>query len=147
MEQSNFNFFQDHSRNYLEMALKTDKQERMHNPDGYGKRIGVCGDTVEFYLRVKNERIESASYNVDGCMNTNACCNVVSHMIEGRSIPSAWEVTPEAVITYLGTLPADHIHCAELAVGALYLALTNCQELARNPWKKKYQMQTRFAKF
>jgi len=139
VNQSNFDFFQDHSRNYLEMALKTDKQERMHNPDGYGKRTGICGDTVEFFLRVNNECIESASYNVNGCMNTNACCNVVSHMIEGRSVHSAWEVTPEAVIAYLETLPSDHAHCAELAVGALYLALTNCREIARNPWKKKYQ--------
>jgi len=140
VNQSKFDFFQDHSRNYLEMALKTDKQERMERPDGYGKRTGVCGDTVEFFLRVKDGWIESASYHVDGCMNTNACCNVVSHMIEGRKVHSAWEVTPEAVITFLETLPADHVHCAELAVGALYLALTNCQELTRNPWKKKYQV-------
>ncbi len=37
----------------------------------------------------------------------------------------AWEVTPELVIEYLKTLPQESYHCAELAVGALYLALTD----------------------
>jgi nitrogen fixation NifU-like protein len=36
-------------------------------------------------------------------------------------------------------LPADHVHCAELSVGALYLALSNYQELNRASWKKLYQ--------
>ena len=58
MNQNNFDFFQDHSRNFLEMALRTDKQELMQNPDGYGKQTGVCGDTVEFFLKIKQGRIQ-----------------------------------------------------------------------------------------
>ena len=90
-----FDFFQEHSRNYLEMALRTDKQEVMHDPDGYGKRIGVCGDTVEFFLKIKKGQIQNVSYHVDGCMNTNACCNAVVHMIEQSSVETAWEITPQ----------------------------------------------------
>lgn len=125
MNKNDFNFFRDHSRNFLEMALRTDRQELMHNPDGYGKRTGVCGDTVEMYLKIKKGRVESACYQVNGCVNTNACCNVVSEMVEGWSIDEAWGITSEGVVEYLETLPPDHTHCADLAVGALYLALTN----------------------
>ena len=139
VNQSNFDFFQDHSRNYLEMALKTDKQERMHDPDGYGKRTGVCGDTVEFFLKVKQRHIHDVSFHVEGCMNTNACCNTVAHMIEKKSIDAAWGITPEKVIDFLETLPPDHAHCAELSVGALYLALSDLQELKGKPWKKLYR--------
>jgi nitrogen fixation NifU-like protein len=60
-------------------------------------------------------------------------------MIEGKNINAAWGITPERVIDYLETLPPDHAHCAELAVGALYLALANYQELNRNHWKKEYR--------
>jgi nitrogen fixation NifU-like protein len=53
-------------------------------------------------------------------------------------LEDAWEITAEDVISYLGTLPPQNIHCAELVVGKLYLALANYQELKRHPWKKLY---------
>ena len=145
MNEKSFDFFQDHSRNYLEMALRTDKQEPMNDPDGYGKHTGVCGDTVEFFLKVRQGQIHGVSYHVDGCLNTNACCNTVAHMIEKRSVEAAWGITPEKVIEYLETLPPDHAHCAELSVGALYLALSNFQELKGKPWKKIYQRNSKRA--
>ena len=103
MNDSDFDFFQDHSRNYLEMALKTDKQELMENPDGYGKRTGVCGDTVEIYLKVRQKSVEAVSYHVDGCVNTNACCNTVAHMAEGKSVDAVWGITPERIMDFLET--------------------------------------------
>ena len=138
MSEQDFDFFQDHSRNFLEMALKTDRQEYMDRPDGYGKRTGVCGDTVEIFLKINRKKVAAVSYQVDGCINTNACCNTVVHMAEGRSVEEAWGITPEKIDAFLETLPPDHFHCAELAVGALYLALARYQELDQNPWKKGY---------
>ena len=139
MNESKLNFFQDHSRQYLEMALRSDRQSGMKNPDGYGKRTGDCGDTVEFFLKVREDTIQHLSFLVNGCINTTACCNTVAQLVEGKSVEEAWGITPEEVVAYLETLPADHFHCAELAVGALYLALSNHQEINRAPWKKMYQ--------
>lgn len=139
MDEKKFDFYQDHSRNYLEMALSAERQAVMAHPDGYGKRTGECGDTVEIYLKVRRKKVEAVSYRADGCINTHACCNTVAQMAEDVEVNTAWEITPQKVVDYLETLPPDHIHCAELAVGALYLALSRCQELNRNPWKKSYQ--------
>ena len=139
MNEKKFDFFQDHSRNYLEMALRTDRLEMMKAPDGYGKRTGECGDTVELFVRVEGNIIQSISFLVDGCINTTACCNTVAQLVEGKGVEDAWEISPEAVIDYLETLPPEHVHCAELSVGALYQALSNCQEIKRAPWKKMYQ--------
>ena len=134
-----FDFWQDHSRQFLEMALGQERRERVEKPDGYGKRTGDCGDTVEFFLTTDKDRIRSVSYLTDGCLNTNACANTVAHLVEGGSIEAAWEITPEAVIGYLQTLPAESRHCAELAVGALYKALADLTEKTRRPWKKLYR--------
>jgi len=139
MAENKFDFFQDHSLQYLEMALRSDRRAQLKNPDGYGKRTGVCGDTVEFYLQVRQDTIQYLSFLTNGCINTTACCNTVAQLVEGEPVEEAWSITPEDVITYLETLPADHVHCAELSVGALYLALSNYQELNRAPWKKMYQ--------
>ena len=139
MTTKEFDFWQDHSLNYLEMAFRYDRRERLQNPDGYGKRTGECGDTVEMFLNIQNGHIQSVSFDTDGCINTNACANTVAHLSEGKTIEEAWVITPEAVIGFLETLPEDNRHCAELAIGAFYLALTNCQERQRNSWKKPYQ--------
>lgn len=122
------NFWQEHSSEYLEMAFTYDHMERVENPDGYGIRTGECGDTVEFFIMEKDGVIDSISYYVNGCKNTNACANTVVKMAEKKRIEDAWEITPEAVAGYLKTLPSDEIHCSELAVGAFYLALRNIED-------------------
>ena len=138
MDLKKFNFWQAHSAHYLEMALRSDRRKNVEHPDGYGKRTGACGDTVEIYLTVHNGRIRSVFYETNGCMNTNACANTVAELAEGRNVEDAWEITPEQVVAYLETLPPQNMHCAELAVGALYLALSSWRELQRHPWKKLY---------
>lgn len=138
MNEKQFDFWQAHSLHYLEMAFRNDRRGSIAHPDGYGKRTGDCADTVEMYLSIRNGRIQSVSYETNGCLNTNACANTVAELIEGKDVESAWELTPEDVIEYLETLPSGNTHCAELAVGALYLALRNFQENQREPWKKAY---------
>ncbi len=118
-------FFQHHSLNYIEMAMRTDRMERIQNPDGYSKKKGDCGDMVEFFLKGNREKIKSVSFMVQGCMNTVACSNTVAEFTQGKSSETAWDITPEQVIEFLETLPRDHYHCAELCVGAFYLALVD----------------------
>ena len=132
-------FWQDHSLIFLEMAFRNDRRERLDKPDGYGKKVGDCGDTVEFFIILDGETISSLSYDINGCLNTNACCNAVVSLIDGKSVDEAWEVTPEQVADTLQSLPHDHFHCAELVVGTLYLALANARENRRSPWKKMYR--------
>jgi nitrogen fixation protein NifU and related proteins len=128
-----------HSRNYLEMAFRWDRRARVDTPDAYGKRTGVCGDTIEFFLSIREDRIDEAMFDTDGCMNTSACANTVSVLSEGKTISEAWEINVEDIIEFLETLPADEHHCAELAIGAFYLALRDYGEHQRSPWKKVYR--------
>lgn len=127
-DKKNLNFWQDHSAAFLEMAFRTDKQERIEKPDGYGEKTGVCGDTVEIFITGGDGQLQTVSIYTQGCLNTNACANTVAMLAEGKTIEQAWEITPETVADYLKTLPSDHAHCAELAVGALYLALSDFQK-------------------
>ncbi len=130
-QQDKFNFWQDHSLQYLEMAMRTERCERVNNPDGYGSRKGQCGDTIEMFIMVQEGRVISASFEADGCMNTVACSNTVMHLIHDKTIEQCWEITPGDVTGYLKTLPDDEFHCAELAVGAMYLALSDYQERSK----------------
>ena len=138
-DKKKFNFIQDHSRNFLEMAYRSDKIERIEKPDGYGKRTGVCGDTIEMFLTLENDKIETASFHAQGCVNTVACSNTVVTMAEGKTIEEAWNITAEKVTEFLETLPSKETHCAELAVGAFYLALSDLRDSNKFSWKKLYK--------
>jgi len=126
--QEEFDLWQEHSLRYLEMAFRTDRREILENPDGYGKRKGECGDTVEMFLTVQSGRLISVSFDTDGCMSTNACANTVAELAEGKSLDEAWDIKTGDIIKYLETLPTENLHCAELAIGAFYLALADCKE-------------------
>lgn len=96
--------------------------------NGYGKKTGKCGDTIEFFLTVDNGILKTVSYNIQGCEYTNACASSVVLLAEGKKIEQAWEITPDMVFDDLQNLPQDHFHCAELAAGTLYLAMTDFQQ-------------------
>jgi len=128
-----FDFWQNHSTHYLEMAFRADKQERVENPDGYGIRKGICGDTIEMFVSLNDDRVQSVSFVADGCMNTKACSNTVVSLAEGKTIEEAWKISAENVVNYLETLPSKETHCAELALGAFYLALSSAQKTRQGP--------------
>lgn len=138
MTHEQFDFWQDHSAAFLEMAFKTDRMEPLENPDGEGLHTGDCGDTVAMSLKLCGEVIEQVAFKVQGCLHTVASANAVAELIEGKRLSEAWEITPERVIEFLETLPKGHYHCAELAVGALYRALADVRNKQREPWRKMY---------
>ncbi len=119
---------QRHSQRFLKMAFSANHRKTMKNPDGYGRNTGDCGDTVEVFLKKEDCKLKSVCYQVDGCIHTNACAATVAQLAEGHSVDEAWEITPGKVIRYLKSLPRETTHCAELAVGALYLALSACDQ-------------------
>ncbi len=138
-EKEGRNLWQDHSLRYLEMAFKTDRMEVVAHPDGYGKRTCECGDTIEMFLTLDNGTVQHVSFRINGCLNTVACANTVAHLVEGKKVEEAWDITPEDVADYLETLPEQEFHCAELAVGAFYLALADAKRRKEEPWKKIYR--------
>jgi len=127
-----------HSEHFIDMASRTNRLGILEHPDGYGKRVGDCGDTIEVYLSVLGGQIQIVSFQIQGCLNTNACANTLAFLVEGRSVADSWQVTPDDLVDYLETLPADHIHCAELVVGAFYLALNDYSARPYDSWQKSY---------
>jgi len=123
-----FDFWNDHSIEYLGMAYMWDRRKSHDNPDGSAQKTGDCGDSIRMYLQVTDGKIKHLFFDLDGCINTNACCNVVASMVEDHPVSEGWQVTAEQVIEFLGTLPDDHYHCAELAVGTFYLTLADYEK-------------------
>ena len=101
-----------------------------HNPMNWGKPLeveisvwhayeGSCGDTMHFFLEIKDGIIEKANFITDGCGATVAAGSQTTILIEGKSLEFAENLKPNDIENALGGLPDDHKHCAELAVRTL----------------------------
>ncbi|MBM4464136.1 MAG: iron-sulfur cluster assembly scaffold protein [Chloroflexi bacterium] len=98
---------------------------RMSAPDARGSVHGWCGDTMEIYLRLNEDRIKEATFMTDGCGPTVACGSMLTTMVTEISLEEASEIKPEDLIAALDGLPEESLHCAELAVSTLREAIAN----------------------
>jgi len=118
-----FDFWNDHSLEFLEMAMKRDYQETLEQCDGYGKRQRECGDTIEIFLSVEEGMIESISYDLKGCLFSHACANTLIKLARGMNLDQAKQIEPGQIVLYLKTLPEKEEHCAVHALAAFHLAI------------------------
>lgn len=97
----------------------------MEKPDGYGKVKGPCGDTVEIFIRIRNDRIEDISYTTDGCMTSHAAVSAATVMAKGKAVRDCIRINQSAILEHLGGMPEDSKHCALLAANTFHKALRN----------------------
>ena len=108
--------------------------ELFHNPKNWGKPPkeefsvsesyrGPCGDTMEFFLKIKDDVIEKANFYTDGCGATVAAGSQMTLLIEGKRIDFVEKIEPQDLDFALKGLPENHKHCAELSVRAIRKAI------------------------
>jgi len=98
---------------------------RMIEPDAFGIIEGSCGDTMEFYLKISDDKIKEIMFMTDGCGATIACGSMLTTMVKGMGIDDVMGITKDDLINALDGLPKENLHCAALAVGALRKAIIN----------------------
>jgi len=107
--------------------------------DGFGDIAGSCGDTMEIWLKVKDGKIQNATFWTDGCGATVATGSMITELAKGKGIAEAQRITKQDVLDALGGLPEGNIHCAQQAAITLRLAIQDYMVLKREPWKKAYR--------
>ena len=84
-----------------------------------------CGDYLNVYLKVKNNRVEEISYLVFGCCASIATSSMTSVLAKGKTLEEAMNITEEDIIQALDGLPENKVHCSNLGVSALRNAIEN----------------------
>jgi nitrogen fixation NifU-like protein len=97
--------------------------EQMDTPDADAQFTGPCGETMKISLRIKNDRIERATFLTDGCGTAVACGSMVTELATGKTLEEAGEIDQEKVLEELDGLPEQDRHCALLAATTLHKAL------------------------
>ncbi len=101
----------------------------IEDADGVGK-VGnpVCGDMMEFYIKVKDNRIDDVKFKTFGCGAAIAVSSMVSEMAKGKTLEEAMAITNADVAEELDGLPKNKLHCSNLGADALHKAIENYRE-------------------
>jgi len=119
------------STSYSETTL-----DHFRNPRNVGRlegddvavgRVGnpVCGDIMEMYLRIEDDRIADIKFQTFGCGSAVATSSMTTELVKGMTLDEALEVTRADVADALGGLPPIKMHCSNLAADALHDAIRN----------------------
>lgn len=95
-------------------------------PDGYAQ-IGnmVCGDQLDFFLKVEKGKIKDVKFLSFGCASNIATASILTEKIKGMTVAEAKKYKWEKVVGDLGGLPRQKIHCSIMAVQGLNKAIAD----------------------
>jgi nitrogen fixation NifU-like protein len=127
-----------YSEKTIDHFLNPRNLDEIPAPDGFGRVIGTCGDTMEIYLKIRDDRIINASFWTDGCGPSIASGSMITEMAKRMNISEAQRINQHDVLTALGGLPEESKHCALLAANTLKGAIKDYLAFKKEPWKRAY---------
>ena len=113
----------DYSKKVIELFLNPKNLGRMEGAEGHGRVTGSCGDTMEIFLKIRDNSIEDAKFITDGCGPSLVCGSTVTELAKGRHPRDGLKITAEKVLEELGGLPEADQHCAKLSADTLHAAI------------------------
>jgi nitrogen fixation NifU-like protein len=108
-----------YSQKFKDELYNVENIGTIKNPDSRVRITGVCGDTIEMSLSIRDGTVQDIKFTTDGCGFTVACANYVSRTAKGKTIEEALAIEPDDVDRYFEGLPEENKHCAKLAVMTL----------------------------
>jgi nitrogen fixation NifU-like protein len=115
-----------YSKKVMEHFLNPRNVGVIESPDGYGK-VGnpVCGDLMEIFIKVKDDRIDEIKFRTFGCGSAIAVSSMVTEMAKGKTLDEAMKITRKDVADELEGLPPQKMHCSNLGADALHEAIND----------------------
>jgi tRNA-uridine 2-sulfurtransferase len=84
----------------------------------------ACGDLSRVSFRIEGGRIDSVTFDAEGCGATRAATAAVAEMVDGPSVLEAALIDVDTVDAAIGGLTPAKRHAAQLATDALHRALS-----------------------
>jgi nitrogen fixation NifU-like protein len=115
-----------YSKKVMEHFMNPRNVGVIENPDGYGK-VGnpVCGDLMEIFITVKDNKIADIKFRTFGCSAAIAVSSMVTEMAKSKPLDAAIKITRMDVAEELEGLPPQKMHCSNLGADALNAAIRN----------------------
>jgi ATP-binding protein involved in chromosome partitioning len=135
----------------MERSEKSFNYGALESFNGHACITGPCGDTMEFWLQISEERIDCIGFTTTGCGTSRAAGSMATELAAGKTLDEADKIEQADILTALRGLPKDSEHCALLASNTLKTAIHDyrskpksepapqCDECSKNecPSKKR----------
>lgn len=97
---------------------------RLEDANGVGT-VGdpSCGDFLRIYIRAEDNVIRDISFLCQGCPAAIASGSATAEMAAGKPLKEAEQISDQMISEYLGGIPGYKLHCSNLGVEALRLAI------------------------
>lgn len=88
-----------------------------------------CGDRIQLFIKVKQGKVEDASFEGEGCAIAIASGSILTEFAKGKTKKELEEMTYEDFEKILGvSLTPSRIKCANLSLSSLQKALKNIDQ-------------------
>jgi len=122
------------STQYTEKTLEHFRNPRnvgtLEGPNVAVGRVGnpTCGDLMDIYIEVDDDRIKDIRFQTFGCGSAVATSSMITELVVGMTLDDALRVSRGDVADALDGLPPIKMHCSNLAADALHEAIKNWRE-------------------
>ncbi|MFA5109701.1 MAG: iron-sulfur cluster assembly scaffold protein [Patescibacteria group bacterium] len=119
----------NYTKKTIKHFLKPQNIGSIKKPDGYAQ-IGnmVCGDQLDFFLKVEKGKIKDVKFLSFGCASNIATASLLTEKVKGLTIAAAKKYDWRKVVDELGGLPSQKIHCSVMAVNGLKKAIADYEK-------------------
>lgn len=88
-----------------------------------------CGDIMKIYLKIKKkdgkEIIKDAKFETFGCGHAISISDMICDLIKDKTLDEALKVGYQDIISEIGPVPPQKVHCAYLAQEGVKMAIEN----------------------
>ena len=112
---------------YSQIAIKyymeKPNMRAMPDADQVSEFLGSCGDTMKVFLKIDDNIITDASYQVLGCPGAISAAMAAVDLIRGKDLNYAKALNDGDIFQILVEIPVKKHHCIQLAVKAMHKAV------------------------
>ncbi len=112
-----------YSQTAIKYYLEKPNMRAMPDADQVSEFLGTCGDTMKVFLKIDNDIIIDASYQVLGCPGAISAAMAAVDLIKGKNLGFARALNDGDIFKILVEIPVKKHHCIQLAAKALHKAV------------------------
>lgn len=127
----------NYTKKTIDNFLRPKNVGSIKKPDGYAQ-IGnmVCGDQLDFFLKVEKGIIKDVKFLSFGCASNIATASILTEKVKGMKVSEAKKYKWDKIVSDLGGLPRQKVHCSVMAVEGLQKAIADYEDKQKMDDKK-----------